>query len=312
MKNRIIICLIPFIVFAFSSGYAQRKEEVNPKIKTTDSRSKKKPEEEKEPLIRWHYGFNFGVYFANRYNANYYNGSENNVNKFSYVYNNRSWYQEIKQLMQISQYDSLYLLELPANMKYNTTMTGGLFLRYSLTHRLDFFLDATFVKLKADDAVTMKTSHDTTSLQLVPMIFIPIHGEEERINFDLGVHTTFPIYKKKINLCLEGGFNFNYTKVLKSFVYFVNKEYSLINIYGNQQYSAGYNMQEFPITQGGMGYGVLGGGGIGFTFVPQLGMELGTNIRYVSVNLEGYGALKPSYEVYIRFVLGGFKSQDDD
>ena len=262
--------------------------------------------------MRWHYGFNFGAYFANKYTANYYNGNEKNVNKFSYVFNNPSWYKDIKQLLNISPTDSLYLRELPTNMHYKTTITAGLFLRYSLTRWLGFFLDANFVKLKSDDAVTMQKSYDTTSLQLPQLLFIPIHGEEEHINFDLGTHFIFPVYKNKMNLFLEGGFNFNYTQILKSFVYFGDREFSMINIYGNQQYSAGYNTQEFPVTQGGIGYGVFGGGGIGFTFVPAFGLELGCNVRHVKVNLEGYTAFKPSYEIYLRFLFGSFKSREDD
>jgi hypothetical protein len=313
MNRKIAVIVLTVISLMTSSVFAQRRDEQNnPKIRSTDSRSKKKTDEEKEPIVRWHYGFNFGTYFANKYTANYYNGSEGNVNKFSYVYDNRSWYYEIKQIYHLGETDSLYLRELPTNMHYKTPITGGLFLRYSLTHRLDFFLDANFVKLKTDDAITMYTSKDTTSLQLPSDFPVPIHGEEERINFDLGVHYIFPVYKNKMNLFIEGGMNLNYIKVLKSIVYFDPKEYSLINIYGNQQYSTGYNTQEFPVTQGGIGYGVFGGGGIGFTFVPQLGLELGGNVRYVNVNLEGYTAFKPSLEIYLRFVFGSFKSQDDD
>jgi len=315
MKNKLSVTLILVFLLSATFIFAQKKEERNnPKIRATDSHSKKKADEDKEPLVRWHYGFNVGVYLANRYNANYYNGSEDNVNKLSYVMKNQYWVNEIRQLLNLSSTDSIYYKkdDLPSKMHYNTTMTAGVFLRYSLTRRLDFFLDANYAKLKADDVVTMTKSHDTTTLQLYYKLPIPIHGEEERINFDLGAHYAFPVYKNKMNLFLEGGLNLNYTKVLKSFIYFVSKEYSIINIYGDQNYVPNSNTQEFPVTQGGIGYGVFGGGGIGFTFVPQFGMELGSNVRYVSVNMEGYTAFKPSLDIYLRFTFGSYKSSEDE
>jgi hypothetical protein len=71
-------------------------------------------------------------------------------------------------------------------------------------------------------------------------------------------------------------------------------------------------MQEYQIIQGGIGYGAFGGGGIGFMFVPAFGVELGSTVRYVTIALPGYSAFKPSFEIYLRFVFGSFKSGQDD
>ncbi len=59
--------------------------------------------------------FGAGGFRANKYVANYYNGSENNVNKISYVLNNHHWREDIMQALGGYEFE---LYELPANMRY--------------------------------------------------------------------------------------------------------------------------------------------------------------------------------------------------
>lgn len=302
--NLLLVFLL--LISAVTLSGQNREEKVNPKVRSASGKSGKDKEEKEPPF--WSYGFQFGAFFANPYPGNFYNGDEGNVNKLSYVMNNYYWYQEIKQYLGAD--CTVVVRELPQKMSYNTAITGGVFLRYNFNPRWSIFLDADYVKLKADDAVTVEVD-PYYNPGFEDLRIIPISGSEERINFDLETHCAFPVYKDKMNLFLEGGFNMNYARVLKSFIYF-DREYSLINIYGDQNYVPSSNLQEYTVTQGGIGFGLVGGAGIGFTFTRQVALELGGNVRYVKVNLEGYPDMKPSYSIYLRFLLSRLGQHDDD
>jgi len=139
---------------------------------------------------------------------------------------------------------------------------------------------------------------------------IPISGVEERINFDLLWQQNFWL-RSKIYLFLQGGLNMNYVRVLKSIIYF-DEEYSLINIYGSQGYQQGTNQQEFPVTQGGFGYGLNLGGGAGIPLVDLFGIEPGGFINYNNVALTGYPDFKLSFGFYLRILFGNIKPHIDD
>ena len=257
-------------------------------------------EKEKNNITRWNYGINAGVYFANKYPASFYNGSENNDNSLKYIWDNPYWYQEIKQKMGAT--DTIVITGYPGNMHYNVVMSGGVFIRYNLNKNYGFCLDVNYTKLKAEDAITVQV--DPMSYLTFPDIrAIPVQGIEQRVHMDLLLQRNFWL-KTKIYFFLQGGMNFNFTRVMKSAVFFNGQEYNMVNIYGSNNYVPNTSLQENPVTQGGVGYGFALGGGAGFPLVTQLGIEPGGFINYNKVALPGYPDFKLSYGFYVRFLFG--------
>jgi hypothetical protein len=301
-----LVILIPLNLPA-QTGHAGKAKQAGSKEK--DSKQKKDKDEEKEKITRWEFGLNFGTYFANKYTAGYYNGSDQNVNKISYVMSNYYWYQEIKRLLDAS--DTVIITEYPENMNYHVAITGGLFLRYNLTRHWGVFLQADYTQLKTDGEFTVEV--DPASYLTEPDIrLFGVHGKEQRVNIDFGVHCKFPVYKNRMNLFVQAGMNVNYIQVMKSFVDFYGKEYSLINVYGNQYYVPNTNLQEYQNLQNGFGYGLYAGAGTGFNFTKQIGLELGGCLNYIRVNLEGYRQFKPSWAIYLRFLLSNLVNTEEE
>jgi hypothetical protein len=297
-----LVFFLPFTVPA-QTGHVETKEEAR-------SRKKKEKEEKKKEMIpRWEFGINFGTYFANKYTANYYNGSDGNVNSISYVMTNKYWYEEIKLLCNAA--DTVIVREIPTNMHYHTALDGGLFFRYNFTRTLGLLFEFDYAQLKTDDLFTVEVD-PAYYLTEPDLRLFGIHGKEQRLNFDLTVHYRFPVYKQKMNLFLEGGLNVNYVRVLKSFINIYDHEYSIINIYGNQYYIPNANLQEYENLQGGVGYGLHAGGGVGFMFSRQVGMEFGGYMNYSQVALVGYGAFSPSGGIFIRFVLTNLIGKEEE
>ena len=307
-NSRSFIPLIFFLLMLFpSTGLTQ----TDPSEKKKEEKNRKEIEKEKmeeENIARWDFGINFGAYFANKYTANYYNGSDENVNKISWVMETKYWYDEIKQILHA---DSVILREYPTNMNYHVALMGGLFFRYNFTRRWGLFLEFNYTQLTTDAQFTLEVDpYDQPNL---PELFLyGIHGREQRVNFDLGAHCRFPVYKKKMNLFLQAGLNINYTGVMKSYINIEDHEYSIINIYGDQYYVPNSNIQGYQTTQGGFGYGPYAGGGMGFTFTRQIGMELGGYLNYITVDLEGYKQFKPNGGAYIRFLLNNLISREEE
>ncbi len=294
----ILILLVPLMLAAQKSAS---------KIHQTREKDK---EEEEDPFPRFEFGINFGTYLANKYTAAFYSGRDGNVNTVSYVMKNTFWYREIRDALGASASDTVILRELPGNMNYSATLMGGLFLKYNITRLDGIFLQANYSRLNTDGSFTVEVTPQGYTFPDIRVC--GIHGREERLNFDLGYHRKFPVYKKKMNLFLQGGVNMNYVQVQKAYINFNDKEFSIINIYGSQYYVPGSNLQEVQNRQGGIGYGLILGGGMGFTFTPQIGLEVGGYMNYVRVNLEDYHDLKPSYAIYLRFMLSNIINGNQD
>jgi len=294
------------MLYPCMAGYSQANS-TSKKPKTSHSLKNDEEGNEEKKFTRFEFGINLGTYFADKYTANYYNGSDQNVNKLSYVWSNIYWYREIALALQSS--DTVIIRGLPTNMRYSVALNGGFFFRYNFLRNWGIFLDANYVKLKTSDAVTVEVD-PATYLREPDLRILDIRGTEYRINMDLGIHRRIGIPKSIMNIFIQAAFNLNYTRVMSSSINVINQDYSLINIY-NQNYVPNSNIQENQVIQGGVGWGVKSGGGIGFNFSDQLGMELGFSVYYVTVNLEGYQKFNPSYEIYLRFLLSNLINRQD-
>ncbi len=298
----ILMLLSPIVAFSKDPN-VEPQDKPNTKIRPVEEKK------EKEKITRWEFGINFGAYFGNKYSANFYSGDEGNVNTISYVMSNKYWYQEIALLLHSS--DTIIVTGIPENMHYTPAIIGGLFLRFNFNRHLGIFVEANYAKLKTDGEFTVEI--DPASYPTYPNLQnFGVHGREERVSMDLGLHYKFPVYKNKLNLFAQAGINVNYVRVLKNYITFYDKEYSIINIYGSKNYVPNSNLQEYSNIQGGFGYGLYLGGGMGFTFTPQIGLELGGYLHYIRVDLENYNEFRPSGSIYLRFMLSNLINGEEE
>jgi hypothetical protein len=258
-------------------------------------------EEENQDQGGLQYGLDFGLYLPNRYPANYYNGSDGNVNNIKFIFSNETYNNEIKQALNVSDTSKFFLKECPTNMRYPATPSAGLYISYNFNRSTGVYLQFNYVKLKPHDVFTVEVSPQDEILTTPDLRLFSISGEEERINIDLGYSRAFRV-RENMDIMGEAGIAINDIKVLKSRIYIVNKEYSLINVYGNKPYVPGSNMQAYDIVQGGIGIGLHGGAGIRFNFSESFALQPGATLYWNNVNLEGYKDMRFSPFFYLRFI----------
>ncbi|NQV02214.1 MAG: hypothetical protein HQ542_06190 [Bacteroidia bacterium] len=257
-------------------------------------------EEEVDSIPRWDFGINFGAYFPDKYTANFYNGTPDNVNNVKYVMSNKYWYRDIKE--SLGSDDTVFISGYPLDMHYQVAFTGGLFVRFNFNRKNGIFLEANYTQLKANDVITLVVD-PPSYLTFQDIRTEYIQGREARVLIDLGYQRSFPL-KSKIYFFLQGGGIMSYTRVLKSVFVVEGREYNLINVYGSQGFIPNSNSQIYNIYQSAFGFGTYFGGGAGVPLTDKFGIEPGFSIQYYPVNLENYPRWKPAFSVYLRILLG--------
>ena len=311
-KIRIISVFSILLFLAFALPSAGQKKSPHSNVKEQVKNGKEDPwadyKEEKDSVSRWAYGINFGGYFANKYSANYYNGTPGNIDTVSYLFTNKDLSNEIKALLGISATGKIVIPDYPKSLKsfpldmhYNVAITVGVFLRYNFNRKNGLFLQANYVQLKAENVLKIEVNPPSYNTDQHDYRKLPISGKEERAMLDLGYQHSF-LLKSKIYFFLNGGVTMVYTHVKKHVLVIQGKEYNLINVYGVKGYSL--NAQEFTANQYGIGFGGLVGGGVGLPLTDMFGLEPGVAMQYNPVNLTGYTAWKPNFSIYIRILLG--------
>ena len=252
----------------------------------------------------WSFGLNVGVYYPSKNTANYYNGSSSNENKTAFVMSNYTWYNEI--FYALGAHDSISVTG-PENMHYNLAMQPGLYAQYSFNPQMALVIEFNYMKLKANDAITIDVDPPQDYLGNHDLRLFPMRGVEERVYANIGIKRSFP-KTDKLTWFFTGGVNVNSTKVKKSsfFVEDINrvqKEYSMINVYGNNQFIPNSNMQTFNVYQGGIGFGLFGGGGASLKFANSVVIEPGITAHWLMVKLEHYRNMNPGIGAYLRFMF---------
>jgi len=254
---------------------------------------------------RWDLGLNFGAYFASNYHAQFYNGSEENVNKISYVFGNKYWYEDIKR--ELNATDTVFVRELPTNMRYNAAFQIGIYLRRTFDNYIGFSLQFDYSKLTAADVYTLEV--DPNYIGSEPDIRIyNIWGVEDRINIDLLFSKYFKTKNPIIIPFFEGGLNITSTEVKEHKIKVENLEYSLVNTYINGSYVPGAAQNSYDIYQGGMGVGFSVAAGIKFQLSKQFSFDPGIRFYYQKIKLEGYNVMKPAFSIFFRLSLADFFS----
>jgi hypothetical protein len=303
--KKINIAILIFCITFPSILNAQYKTDQKDKNKKENPRIVE-PKEKENKVIRWNLGINIGAYHANNYTANYYNGSDQNINNVRYVMSNYYWYQAIK--LALNAADTVVLKEFPKNMNYSVTIMAGFMLRYNFSRKYGVVLDVNYTQLKAENAITVQVD-PATYLTTPDIRLIPIRGQEKRIHIDLLAQRNF-LLRSKIYFFVQAGLNLNYTQVMKSSVYFADQEYSMINNYATSYVPNG-NTQQYTVTQGGFGYGAALHGGIGIPLAGIFGIEPGLFLDYNTIALSGYPGFKPSYGFYVSILFGNILPRPD-
>ncbi len=253
----------------------------------------------------WIFGLNVGVYYPSKSTANFYNGRSENENSVDYVLSNYYWYQEI--FFALNAYDSILVSGLPDNMHYKLAMQPGLYAQYSFNPNLALVIQFNYMRLKANDAITFEVDPKPYATNPDLRLF-PMRGVEERVYADIGLKRSY-LKSENLSWFLMGGVNVNSTKVKQNSFYVKNeltledREYSMINLYGNSTYIPNSNMQTYNVYQGGIGVGMYAGTGLSVVFGNGIVLEPGINMHWLMVKLERYQDMNPGAGVYVRFLF---------
>jgi hypothetical protein len=313
---RTILIFLTILIISSLSALGQEKAS-GTKQKEKDKTQKHGLKEEAEdenpyPLRRFEYGLNFGAYFPNKYSANFYNGTPDNVNNINYILSNTTWFREIRQSLGIGETDTVTQVTVdgyPTNMHYNISFYGGLFLRVNLNRKNGIFLQANYTKLQSADAVTLLVYNPYAPYALPDYRMEQVIGKEGRVMIDLGYQRSFPL-KSNINLYVQEGLTMCYTQVIKSVFVVEGREYNLVNVYGNQGYQPGYNSQTFNVNQNAFGFGCYFSAGAGIPLSDVFGVEPGLFTHFYRVNLQGYPDFKASFGIYLRILIHSGSSEE--
>ena len=306
----ILIIFTALIVMSLPASGQEKMSNSKQKEKNKTQKHGQKDEEDENPfpLRRVEFGLNFGAYFANKYSANFYSGTPDNVNDINYIIDprkNPTLYREIRLSLGIGETDTITQLTVdgyPTNMHYNVAFSGGLFLRYNFNRKNSIFLQANYAQLRAADAVTLLVYNPYAPTSLPDYRMEQVIGKEGRVMIDLGYQRSFPL-KSRINLFVQGGLTMCYTQVIKSVFVVEGREYNLVDIYNKQGTQPNTNLQSFNVNQNAFGFGGYLGVGAGIPLTDLFGLEPGFFMHYYPVNLEKYPDFKPSFGLYLRILL---------
>lgn len=227
------------------------------------------------------YGAIGGIYIAGNSSAEFYSAKPGNENYAQYVFDNKYWYDEIRELLDFN--DTAFIREYPGKMGYSPAFSFGLFVQYNIDCKTGIYAQFYYVKLLAKDVITIEV--DPKEYLTEPDIRLsPLRGVEERNLLDLGMTRAIGL-SKTARLTLGAGISMNNTLVKEHSLYIADKKYNLVRVYGNQQYIPNGNQQAYDIRQGGIGFGIFATAGARIEFNPTVAIEPGVSFHYMKVNL---------------------------
>ena len=253
----------------------------------------------------WIIGLHTGIYFANSYTANYYNGTESNENNISFVLDNQYRRNEILDYFDATTYT--YTQEdLPKNMEYAPEMNIGFLIRNNITEDWGIFANFNHVKLVAKGNFILEFDPNEIATEEDNRVF-KIYGVEERTNINIGLHRQFNNLSPQITYYGEIGININNTVVKESAIELGDLNYSIVNKYGgNKSYVPGMQQTEYDFRLGGIGFGTFGGMGMKYLFNDKLTVDVGLTSYVKNINLDDYKSFTVHWSPYARIMYNGF------
>jgi hypothetical protein len=240
-------------------------------------------------------GIGAGGFWASKYVANYYNGSENNVNKISYVLGNSYWKQDIMRELNVSDFR---LYELPSKMRYKISTAVHARFAYNLSTHSLFFIQVNQVTLTAADIFTLEVP--SPSLVSEPSLVVcKIWGKESRSMVDIGFQRRYDLETRNWQWFYELAFNVTSTKVKENAIQIGSITQSIINrgtyIPNHQLYD------EMPQTA--IGIGLAATFGVQYAINSNASLDLGITSYLQDINLEGYKNFNPNFNLFVRINL---------
>lgn len=237
--------------------------------------------------ITWYdKGFDFyiggGLFSGNKFNANYYNGSNLNECNLAYIFENEYWRRELMQLIN-EKYPYISINEeisVPVDdgisigdknyynwsTSYKPQMMVGLGIRYKIRDGWGVSLSYAFSRLTANAQCLLVTTLDYGTQRKTPTMLMA--AKEDRSMIDFSVSYLFSRVHPRVKPFIELGAQFNYARVKSFDTYLLDQEgavcgnkYSLFDLYSGQGYTPGATAYD-DIIYGGAGYGFSGAAGM--------------------------------------------------
>lgn len=252
-----------------------------------------------------------GIFMGNKFNANYYNGSNFNENNLIFLFQNQYWREEIERMV----WDAYRYVgdgnavgvsldpngdyDWETHYKLKTMISLGA--RYKFRDGWGIALSYSFSRLTANSRclLSFATPIDGNTCRTPEMLMV---GKEDRSMIDLSMSYLFTKAHPVVKPFVELGVQFNYAKV-KSFDAMlldqggktIGREFSLLNIYENGNYYPG--AQEYDIIFGGPGFGFSASAGLKIVISRMVSLD---PTFYCTAGRIGIYQLKNSPEHTIR------------
>jgi len=259
---------------------------------------------------QWDLGLNFGMHWANKYHAGFYDGSPENVNNIDFVLDNPFRYDEIYNKLNAA--DTFYLAELPQDMRYNAAFQIGIYFRKTFDNYTGLSLQFDYSKLTAADAFTLEVDPQPNIGKEPDIRIFQIWGVEERINIDILFSKYFKLDNPMFVPFFESGININSTIVKENIIKIEDVQYSIVNNYISGGYVPNVQPNTYHVQQGGIGWGISAAVGLKMIFNETVSVDPGFRIYYQKIKLEGYEEFRPAFSIFIRLSLSGFFGGGED
>ena len=259
--------------------------------------------------------FNAGMYLGDKYNANYYQGYPDPMNRndadpnIGYVLGNKFWRDEIWHLIYDKNHndivDTFFRFEGVSNMKYNLAFAFGVGLRYRFSESFTMSLLFSQVGLTADGLASFGVNGRGANLDNgIMYLNYKVMGKERRIFLELNASYLFETVYPSIFPFLELGVHVNNVKVLKSELIVEKQAFSMIDMYGGMAYVPGIDHTSINPYLGGIGYGFMGGVGLRLALNKWAAVEPVIQVNMEKLNLSSYGKMRPNYHFIVRISAG--------
>ena len=269
-----------------------------------------------------------GMFIGNKYNANYYNGSNLNECNVDYVFTNNTFWEDeiIEEIQRLYPYVSLSRGALPNwyqndparnsdfnwNLHYKLKTMVSLGARYKFAKGWGISLSYSFCRLTTA-AMLLLTDPSTIPGNERPSPEIYFYGKEDRSMFDLSVSYVFNI-RSIARPFIEFGIQGNYAKAKMFDAVVGDKNFTMLDPYMGGNYYPG--AQAYDVTYGGWGFGFSGSAGL--KIVVAKGVSLDPTFYFALQRLAIYQTkngpeeyqtgrrFTPNYGVLVRVTMNDF------
>ncbi|OIO99962.1 MAG: hypothetical protein AUJ98_09330 [Bacteroidetes bacterium CG2_30_33_31] len=262
----------------------------------------------KSKISGWDFGMNFGYYLPSSYQAKFYNGADNNINKLKFIIDNKYYRNDISNSLNSN--DTFFITAMPNNMRYSGAFDLGFYFRRTFENNLGFSMSFNFAKLYANDFFQIEVDPNTILTEPDLRLFA-IWGKEDRVNMNFDFSKYYKTKSEMIMPFFEAGININSTRVKENKIKINDLEYSIVDVYLNGTYVPGVQQTQYNVQQGGIGWGVNAGGGVKLIFSDAVSIDPGIIFYYQKINLENYNQLHLGFSFYIRLSMTGIIFHDE-